>query len=87
MKATIPIAVQPNTRVLRLERIPYQLHYLPETPKLPLEEQGYWRIWLHHDLALTQGTFIDLHDNGSITRTTIQASGEEHTFNVKDADK
>lgn len=75
MRATIPIAVQPNTKVLRLERV------FPEKPEMP-----YWRIWLYHDLALTQGTYLRLYHSGVIERVTTDADGIEQVVLIKDRD-
>jgi hypothetical protein len=81
VKATIPIAVQPGTRVLRLERVPNRAGGIGDM-------RGYWQFWIAHDRQMTQGTFIRLYDDGSITQHTVDADGvETNTFRVKDADK
>ena len=79
MKATIPIAMPPNTRVLRLERL---LH----TEDFGFHVEGTWKLWLSHNLTLTLGTFLLLHDDGSIERVTLREDGTEETFKVKHGD-
>lgn len=50
--------------------------------------RGYWQFWIAHDRQMTQGTYIKLYDDGSITQHTTDADGiETNTFRVKDADK
>lgn len=66
-KATVPIAVQPGTKLL-------QLHYEPETHT--------WILWLHHNLTMTHGTFLRLEPDGHIERVTVRPDGSEETFRV-----
>lgn len=69
MKATIPIAIPPGTKMLRIERVP----------------DGYWKLWLNTN-NFKHGTFLELHDDGSILRTTIRTDDVEETITVKEAD-
>jgi len=36
---------------------------------------GQWRLWLAYNPTLTEGTFLILNDNGTITRRTILPDG------------
>jgi len=49
-------------------------------------EDGHWILWLHHDLALTQGTFLRLYDDGSIEQITTDADGIEQAYWIKHHD-
>lgn len=35
----------------------------------------HWRIWLDYNRTISVGTYLDLHDDGSITRNTVDATG------------
>jgi hypothetical protein len=85
IKASIPIALQPGTRVLRLERIPATKESIGDG--MTYWEPGYWKIWIHHDTYLTQGTYLRLKSNGSVEQVTTDADGVERVITVKDHDK
>lgn len=83
MKATIPIGIQPGTKVLRIERAKSKR----DSREHFITEQGYWIIWLHANHNFTLGTYLQLNDDGSILNATVREDGTEDTFTVKDADK
>ena len=67
MKATVPVAIQPGTKLL-------QLRYEPDT--------HVWELWLHHNLTMQHGTFLRLELDGHITRVIVYPDGHEETFRV-----
>jgi hypothetical protein len=71
MKATIPIAISPGTRILRIERVPR------ECVTREWGEDGYWRIWLHANPTFTVGTYLQLSDDGEILKITRYPDGSE----------
>lgn len=95
MKATIPIAITPGTKVLRLER--QTGHWWHDQPpsthtdfneSSPVKDESYWQLWIHANRDITEGTVLRLYDNGSIDNITIDHDGIERlNFRVKDADK
>ena len=89
MRATIPIGIQPGTKVLRIERKKddrsrYWNHQLGD--EVVEGDAGCWIIWLHANHNFTLGTYLQLNDDGSILNTTVKEDGTEDTFTVKDAD-
>ena len=75
IRATIPIAVQPGTKLLRLERV--------------LDDETFkdiWLLWLHANMDFTLGTYLKLHYAGSIENCTINEDGTETIFQVKGPD-
>ena len=62
MRATIPIAVQPGTKLLRM------YHDV---------QRDFWILWLFHDLQMTNGTFLRLNANGTADRVTLSRDGTE----------
>ena len=74
IRATIPIAIQPGTKLLRLERI------------LEEDYKDTWRIWLNANIDFTLGTCLVLHYDGSITNNTQNEDGTETIFQVKGPD-
>jgi hypothetical protein len=68
VKATVPIAIQPGTKLL-------QLHYEDDTRT--------WILWLHHNLTMQHGTFLRLSPDGGIMRVTVRPDGTEELFRVR----
>ena len=73
MKATIPIGIQPGTKLLRIARqVGENRSYLRAQNKwVLLGSDGYWDIWLNTN-DFIHGTFLRLYDNGKIERITIR---------------
>lgn len=69
MRATIPVAIQPGTKLL-------QLLYEIDTQS--------WILWLHHNLQMTNGTYLHLHKDGAITRITLRPDGTEDHYIVRE---
>jgi hypothetical protein len=85
MKATIPIGLQPGTRALRMERVAGDYNKVPTSLDC---DPGHWRIWLHHDRQLTQGTILRLYDDGSADQVTLDEDGIESNYiKIKGPDK
>lgn len=76
MKATIPIGIQPGTKLLRIERVPITRHW----------QDGQWLVWIHHNPDFTLGTYLTLYQDGKITNTTVSEDGTENVFQVKPPD-
>lgn len=93
MKATIPIAITPGTRVLRLERQQPEFTWRCSVCQVKQDDDmnpanGYWQLWIHANRDITQGTVLRLYDDGRIDNITIDEDGIERlNFRVKDADK
>ena len=68
MKATVPIAVQPGTKLL-------QLRWEPESST--------WILWLHHNMTMEHGTFLRLEPTGGIERVVVHPDGTIDTFRVR----
>ena len=68
MKATIPIGVQPGTKLLHLE-------WEPETST--------WCLWTHFNRSMKHGTFLRLDGQGGIEHVTIGADGLESIARIK----
>ena len=78
MKATIPIAIPPGTKLLKL-------HYTPaeyDDENGSFIKEGYYVIWIHHDRQLQYGTFLELHAGGRIDRVTIRPDDSEERVRV-----
>lgn len=86
MKASIPIGIQPGTRILRLYREPALGTHLYIPNAIVRGEHGYWILWIFHNADLTLGTFLKLHDDGRIDRVTQHENGTETIVEVKGAD-
>lgn len=84
MKATIPIGIQPGTRLLRIERVPFSTQTIHED--VEYGHDGYWIVWIHHNPDFTLGTYLTLYQDGRITNTTVQEDGTENVFQVKPPD-
>jgi hypothetical protein len=82
VKATIPVALQPGTKLLRLERIAHKYAATrPDgSPCYELRLDGAWKLWLHHDTQMQHGTYLLLHDNGTIENVTDLPDGTERRF-------
>jgi len=48
------------------------------TYQIPLLEHAHplWRVWISYDKTRTAGTYLELHDDGMITRSTLMPTGE-----------
>ena len=52
------------------------------THQIPLIEPNWddspclWRIWISYDKTRTAGTYLELHHDGMITRSTLMPTGE-----------
>jgi hypothetical protein len=84
MKATIPIGIQPGTRLLRIERVPREFVYIGGG--LSETTPGYWIVWIHHNPDFTLGTYLTLYQDGHMTNTTVHEDGTENVFQVKPPD-
>lgn len=67
MKATIPVALQPGTKIL-------QLYYD--------RDRSAYVLWLHHDRLYKNGTFLELYADGVIERVTLRPDDTEERFRV-----
>lgn len=86
MKATIPIGIQPGTKLLRIARNPETFEYATESTGW-YNGDGYWIIWLSTN-DFIHGTFLRLYDNGLIENVTIRSDRpDEDIFVVKPPDK
>ena len=61
------VGIPPGTKLLRIERV--------------LSSE--WHVWIHANIDFTAGTFINLKDDGTIQRVTIEPDGSEVVFDVK----
>lgn len=89
MKATIPIGIQPGTKLLRIERVP-PVPYIMNTHYYGLRDDshnGQWLIWIHHNPDFTLGTYLTLHQDGRVENTTVHEDGTETVFQVKGPDE
>lgn len=87
MRSTIPIGIQPGTKVLRIERVAREKSTINSLRFVSDSKQGYWLIWLHANQSFTLGTYLVLNDDGSITNNTIKEGGTEDIFTVKGPDQ
>jgi hypothetical protein len=53
---------------------------IPISHMLEAVIDGHWRIWLHHDRALTQGTILRLYDDGRCEQVTLDEDGIESNY-------
>jgi len=85
-RSTITVGVQPNTKLLRVERM------TPRTVPMDWGDElivgtGSWMVWLNANHDFTLGTYLLLHDDGSIERVTAEPDGGEDIFTVKQRDE
>lgn len=81
-RPTTTIGVQPNTKLLRIERIqPRDVYLRSSDPSIP--HDGAWMIWINVNINFTLGTYIKLNDDGSIERVTVNPDGTEDIFVIK----
>lgn len=40
-------------------------------------------VWINSNIDFTQGTFIQLYDDGRIDRVTVMPDGCEHVMHIK----
>ncbi len=93
-RPTITVGVQPNTKLLRIERVLPQRSEGARTPlsrasrasRALLSSQGAWMVWINANSDFTCGTFMLLHDDGCIERVTSNADGTEDVFLVRKGD-
>lgn len=81
-RPTTTIGVQPNTRLLRIERI--SPRSIAQWGKIEVHhEHGAWMIWINVNADFTLGTYIKLNDDGTIERVTVNPDGTEDIFVIK----
>lgn len=90
MKATIPIGVPPNMRVMHIERASANRDFI-EMPDGELRgsifEEGYYRLWIHRSVSdRLYGTFLALYDNGKIERVTVRENEGDQVDLIKPED-
>ena len=56
-----------------MERIPATDH----------NTNGEWHLWIHANVDFTDGTLINLKDDGTIERVIVNRDGTEEVFVVK----
>lgn len=86
MKATIPIGLQPNTKLLRIERVVIGDDRFTNPNHGGKEYDGAWMIWIYHNPDFTLGTYLTLHSDGRVTNSTVKEDGTEEVFQVKGPD-
>ena len=47
---------------------------------------GVWRLWTHHNVDVTLGKFIELHDNGRIDSVTVRSDELDERHMIKPPD-
>lgn len=72
MKASIPVGIQPGTKILQIE--------WHEGEGI---EKTFWKLWLHHDRLMQFGTYLCLYENGTIERITIGQDGSETVDRIR----
>ncbi len=85
-RPTMTVGVQPNTKLLRIERT------IPRTVPMDWGDEyivgtGAWMVWINASRDFKYGTYLLLHDDGSIERVTAEPDGTEDVFVVKQGDK
>ena len=93
IRPSITIGVQPNTKLLRIERVLGAL-----TPHHDMANRaaaymvgreafdwrgGAWMIWINSNIDFTAGTYVLLHDDGTVQRVTVHLDGSEDVFDIK----
>lgn len=78
MKASIGVAIQPGTKLMQLE-----LNYIDDISEAIGSQLCEYKLWLHHDIHMKYGTFLTLHPDGAIERTTLRPDGSEETIRVR----
>lgn len=68
MKATVPVAVPPQTKLVHLQ---YD------------DATGDWILWVQHDLQFQNGTQLRLQSGGGIERVILRPDGTEERFKVR----
>lgn len=91
MRASIPIGIQPGTRLLRIERVPGErvakcASCQQWTDAYGSDPESAYLIWIHHNPDFTLGTYLTLYSDGRITNTTVKEDGTEDVFQVKPPD-
>jgi hypothetical protein len=86
VRPSIPVGIQPGTKVLRLERNPKHSRLSYQGKRISFYEEGSWCLWINtHDYQ--SGTYLKLYDDGMIERVTLFADGCEEVQLVKPRDK
>lgn len=84
IRPTTTIGIQPNTRLLRIERVPGKwIDTQPGSINVEQRTLGAWMIWINANINFTLGTYIKLNDDGSIERVTVETDGTEDVFVIK----
>ena len=78
MKATIPIAIPPGTKLLKLHYVPASFEPDADVPIV----DAHYVLWIHHDRQLEYGTFLELYYDGRIDRVTIRPDNSEERVRV-----
>jgi hypothetical protein len=76
MRTAIPTRLQGAA----IDRV--QIGYPPRPPHI---HKRYWRVWLHTNDHIN-GTFLELHDDGSIIRVTTR-DGYDERVEIKPKDE
>lgn len=71
-KASIPIGIQPGTKLIHMQ-------YEPASKAEP----PHWVLWVHHDAQLRHGTFLRLYPDGRMERVTLGADGMEDVTRIR----
>ena len=84
-RPTITIGVQPNTKLLRIERVVSRwVDTAYGSLNTEVRDGGAWMVWINSNIDFTLGTYILLHDDGRIERVTSHPDGTEDVFTVKE---
>ncbi len=81
IRPTTTIGVQPNTRLLRIERVPAKC--VSSEVDIYNTSEGAWMVWINANINFTLGTYIKLNDDGTIERVTVLTDGTEDIFVIK----
>lgn len=68
MDATVPIGIQPGTKLLQI---------------VPPHGDGMWVLWLYHDRLMKSGTYLKLYPDGKMERVTLSLDGTEEVVRVR----
>lgn len=85
-RQTVTIGIQPNTRLLRIERITPRAVSMDWGNEF-IEGTGAWMVWINASRDNNYGTYLLLHDDGSIERVTAEPDGGEDIMTIKPRDK
>ncbi len=86
-RPTVTVGVQPNTKLLRIERIVQRMIRMDWGKEYEFVGTGAWMVWLNANRDFTCGTYLLLHDDGSIERVTAEPDGGEDIMTIKKRDR